>query len=222
MGFLLGMCYHFIKILIQTMLTFIFSHAAYAHYVVFALFMLAGFNLPISEDLLIIVSATCASTLVPENTWKLFLAVFLGAYLSDWIPYWIGRRFGASLWNIRWFSKMIKKERLEQVKLYYEKYGVWTLIVGRFIPFGVRNCLFAAAGMGRMSFWKFLLSDGIACLISNTTLFSIAYFVGEHYTLLLTKLKWVNLTVFLLFLVALIVFICYKMGKRKLQGRQPE
>ncbi len=203
------------------MLTFIFEHASYAHWVVFSLLMLAGINLPISEDLLIIASATIASTLVPENVWKLFAAVFLGAYISDWIPYWIGRRFGPSLWNIRWFARMIKKERLEQVKQYYAKYGVMTLIVGRFIPFGVRNCLFAAAGMGKMRFWKFLLSDGLACLISNTTLFSIAYLCGKNYSLLIEKLKWVNVTLFLLFVVAVIAFICYKIRKRKTKHVKP-
>ena len=99
--------------------------------------MLAGLNFPISEDLLIIISGVLASTVVPENTWKLFLAVVLGAYLSDWIPYWLGRCFGPNLWKLRWFSRMIKPERLDQVRDYYSRYGILTLLVGRFIPFGV-------------------------------------------------------------------------------------
>jgi len=150
---------------------FFMAHAHYAHFVIFGLFMLAGLNIPISEDVLIIASGMLASTIVPENTWKLFLAVFLGAYLSDFIPYYLGRRFGHNLWNVRWFSRMVKPHRLEQIKHYYHKYGILTLLIGRFIPFGVRNCLFLSAGLGKMRFWKFAMSDGIACLISNTTLF---------------------------------------------------
>lgn len=201
---------------------FIFLHASYAHWVVFGLFMLAGLNLPISEDLLIIISGVLSSTVIPENTWKLFLAVFLGAYLSDWIPYWIGRRFGANLWNMPWFAKKIKKERLGQVKQYYAKYGILTLLVGRFIPFGVRNCLFAAAGMGKMRFWKFLLGDGIACLISNTTLFTLAFFCGKNYQILLDKLKVLNVAFFLFFLVALIGLIWYKKSQKKQSSKQDE
>jgi membrane-associated protein len=197
----------------ESLLSFIYAHASQAHLAIFILFMLAGVNLPISEDLLIIAAATIASQLCPENVWKLYLAVFLGAYLSDSIPYWLGRKFGANLWNMRWVSRMIKRERLEQVKLYYSKYGMLTLLVGRFIPFGVRNCLFAAAGMGRMNYLKFLLSDGLACFISTTTIFSLAYFCE---TLLLDKLKWVNLTIFLVFLFSLITFICYKVRTRKI------
>ncbi len=85
-------------------LPFIQDHAQYAHWVIFGLFMLAGLNFPISEDLLIIISGVLAATLVPENTWKLFTAVFLGAYLSDWVVYWIGRLLGSNLEKVRWFA----------------------------------------------------------------------------------------------------------------------
>ncbi len=195
----------------ESILLFIQDHAFHAHWFVFGLLMLAGLNIPVSEDLLIIVSGVLASTFVPENTWKLFLAVFLGAYLSDWMVYWIGRLWGAHLWRLRWFSQLFKPKRLEQIEQYYKRYGVLTLFVGRFIPFGVRNCLFATAGMGRMRFWKFLIADGIACLISNTTLFTISYFFGKNCSYFV---RYVNVTIFAIFLIALIAFIWYKKYKR--------
>lgn len=197
----------------EHILQFLFSHDSIAHFVIFGLFMLAGINIPISEDLLIIISAVIAAAGDPENVWKLYLAVFLGAYISDWIPYWLGRKFGRNLWNVKLFSKWVKKERLDEVEKYYAKYGILTLIIGRFIPFGVRNCLFAAAGIGRMRFWKFLFADGIACFISNTTLFTIAYFFGKNYTLLTERLKLINIVIFLAFALALIIFVCYKKSK---------
>ncbi len=193
--------------------SFVVSHANYAHWVVFGLFMLAGCNFPVSEDLLIIVSGFLASAIVPENAWKLFAAVFLGAYLSDFIPYYLGRRFGHNLWRIPWFSRMIKMERLEQVKNYYTKYGVLTLIIGRFIPFGVRNCLFLSAGLGKMSFLKFVISDGIACLCSNGTLFMLAYFFSRNYMTLSKHLKLINIVIFSAFVVALITLFWYKKSR---------
>lgn len=189
---------------------FIQDHAQYAHWFVFGLLMLAGLNFPISEDLLIIISGVLASTCVPENTWKLFLGIFLGAYLSDWVVYWIARLWGAQLWRMRWFARLFHSQRIKQIERYYEKYGVLTLLFGRFIPFGVRNCLFATAGIGKMRFWKFLLSDGIACLTSNAFLFSLAYFCGKNCVCLV---KYLNVVIFSLFLVALIVFIWYKRNK---------
>jgi len=192
------------------LIEFLFAHAHYAHWIVFGALMLAGINVPISEDLMIILSAVLAATVVPENTMLLFTAVFLGCYISDWVCYWIGRKFGPKLWNIRWFAKTVDRKKLDQIHGYYEKYGFWTLLVGRFIPFGVRNCLFLTAGMGRMHFGKFLLSDGIACITSNTVLFTLTFYVGKNYESLLSSLKLFNVVLFIIFAVSVIGFIWYK------------
>ena len=52
----------------QSIIDFIFQNAAHAHWIIFASFILAGLNIPISEDILIIISATLASKVVPQNT----------------------------------------------------------------------------------------------------------------------------------------------------------
>ncbi len=198
----------------DALLQSIFAHAPYAHWIVFGALMLAGLNVPISEDLMIIFSAVLAATVVPENTYKLFLAVFLGCYLSDWVCYGLGRYFGPKLWNISWFAKVFDKTKIDRVHQYYEKYGFLTLLVGRFIPFGVRNGLFLTAGLGKMSFGKFLLSDGIACICSNTVLFTAAYAVGKNYEALIVALKTLNIFLFSTFVVAIIGFIWYKRKKK--------
>lgn len=197
----------------DALFAFITEHALYAHWIILGLFLLAGCNIPISEDLLILISGTLASTVVPENSWKLFTAVFCGAYVSDWMVYGWGRTLGPRLWKSRWLRSMITQERVEKMQRYYEKYGFWTLLVGRFIPFGVRNGLFFTAGMGKMPFGRFLLSDGIACLLSNTTLFLLSFYCAR--SLLLHNLRILNIVLFSLFVVAVIVWICYTRATRK-------
>jgi len=194
----------------DSVIQFIFDHAHQAHWIVFSALMLAGINIPISEDLMIIISAVLAATVVPENTYLLFLGVFLGCYLSDWVCYWVGRTLGPKLWNIGWFARSVDRSKLDQIQKYYAKYGFWTLIIGRFIPFGIRNLLFLSAGAGRMPFGKFILSDGIACLISNTTLFTLAYCAGKNYEKLFGFLKTFNILLFSLFVVSIITLIWYK------------
>lgn len=198
----------------DAIISFIFENAQYAHWIVFGALMLAGLNVPISEDLMIIFSAVLAATVIPENTYKLFLGVFLGCYLSDWVCYWIGRRFGPKLWNIRWFAKTFDPKKIDQVHQYYARYGFLTLLIGRFIPFGVRNGLFLTAGLGKMPFGKFILSDGIACILSNTVLFTLAYTVGKNYQVLLDALKTLNIFLFSAFVVSIIGFIWYKRKKK--------
>jgi membrane-associated protein len=194
----------------DTLIQFLFDNAHYAHWMIFGALMLAGFNIPISEDLMIILSAVLAATVVPENTIILFVTVFLGCYLSDWVCYWIGRKFGPKLWQMKWFAKTVNKKKLDLIHNYYEKYGFWTLLIGRFIPFGVRNCLFLTAGAGKMHFGKFILSDGIACIISNTALFTLAFYAGRNHEELLQFIKTFNIFLFILFLVLIIGLIWYK------------
>ena len=199
----------------ESIINFILENAQYAHWIIFGSLMLSGLNIPISEDLLIIISAFLASSVIPKNLYILFAAVFLGAYLSDWMVYWIGRFLGIKLWKIKWFKKSLPKRKLAKIKLFYKKYGFFTLLIGRFIPFGARNCLFFTAGMTRMNFAKFVISDGIACFCSNITLFLIAYSIGRNYSTFFYHVKKFNIFIFLLFIFTIISFICYYIKKRK-------
>ncbi|NGX56690.1 MAG: Inner membrane protein [Candidatus Anoxychlamydiales bacterium] len=199
----------------NAIINFIFENAHIAHYIIFGSLILAGLNIPISEDLMIILSAVIASTIIPKNTYILFFSVFLGAYISDWMVYWIGRLIGIRLWNYKWFKKTVPKKTLSKIKLFYKKYGVYTLLIGRFIPFGVRNCLFLTAGMSKMNFIKFIICDGIACLLSNFVLFYIAFSASKNYDTIFSTLKKANLIIFVCFIVTLIIIFCYYKNKKK-------
>lgn len=200
----------------ETIISWIAAHASIAHFVFFGLLMLAGLCVPISEDLVIISSATLASTTVPENTGLLFAAVFLGSYLSDWEAYAIGRFGGRRLLATRWFSRHISPTRIDRLSSFYERYGFWTLLFGRFIPFGVRNALFITAGLGRMPFLRFCLADGIACLVSNILLFSAAYWLGSHSDLLLAFLQKMHVALLIIgAIIASIGIVWYKSKKKR-------
>lgn len=162
----------------EYLLELIQSNVQHAPFLIFGLLLLAGLNIPVSEDGMIFVAAVLASH-YPGHTAVLFTAVYLGAYFSDLICYWLGRLAGPKLLEINFFSSMVTPERRWKIYAYYEKHGVITLIIGRFIPFGVRNGLFLTAGLGRMNFLKFALSDLLACTISTITFFSLYYHFGK-------------------------------------------
>lgn len=199
----------------ETFIHLLSTQALYAHWIFFFLLILAGFNLPISEDLIVLSSAVIAATVVPQNTYKLFVFVFLGCYLSDWIAYWIGRSLTPWLKRRRWLAKLVDNKRIFKVNEFYAKYGVSTLLFGRFIPFGIRNFLFMSAGMVRMHFGKFILVDGIACLLSNTIWFTLAYSFAENYPKIFAFMRRANIILFSAFIIFIISAICYKLYKRK-------
>ena len=162
----------------EQLIEIIQANILYAPYIIFGALLLAGLNIPVSEDVMLFISAILAAK-NPDLFYHFLIGVYLGAYLSDLICYWLGRKLGNALWKIKFFAKMISREKVDKISNYYNKYGVITLIFGRFIPFGVRNGLFLTAGLGKMNFLKFALSDLLACTISTIIFFSLYYNFGE-------------------------------------------
>ncbi|NRA46943.1 MAG: DedA family protein [Oligoflexales bacterium] len=154
------------------------NNVAYAPYIIFVALLLAGFNLPISEDVMLFITALLAAD-SPDMLVPLFCSVFFGAYFSDLICYTLGRTLGPRIWKFKFFASMAPAERVDQLSHYLKKYGAITLFLGRFIPFGVRNALFLTAGLGKMDARKFAFFDFLACSISCTAQFSLYYHFGQ-------------------------------------------
>ena len=190
------------------------EHASHAHWFLFGGALLAGINFPISIDLLMIASAIIAATMIPEHTIHLFMAIWLGCLFSAWISYFLGKTVGLKLAKLRLFRVILAPAKLERMKKFYEKFGIWTFIVGRFIPFGVRNCLFMSSGMSQIPFKQFALRDGLACTIWSIACFSCFYVLGKNIDLLYTRVKLLNALIFGAFVVTVIATIWYKKKKQ--------
>lgn len=193
----------------EDLLIFIQSNVEYAHWIIFGALLLAGFNIPVSEDGMLFISALLASK-NPEYKYQLFFGVYAGAYLSDLICYWLGRTLGPKIWHIKFFAKMVSKEKVEHISSFYKKYGMATLLIGRFIPFGVRNGLFLTAGLGKMNFLKFAASDLIACTISCALFFNLYLRFGES---VIEYVKKGNIIIFSVLVVSILTWLFFK--KRK-------
>ena len=140
--------------------------------------LLAGFNLPISEDLIIITGAL-VSHKSPDLLFNNLIAIYVGVIASDFFVFWIGTRVRKGASKSSFFTKMVPKKALEKMHHYLDKYGIFAFIVTRFIPFGARNTLFFASGFFNLKFRFFVVYDVIAAMISINTLFFLVFFFGE-------------------------------------------
>ena len=192
------------------LINFIIENSCIAPWACFGLILLAGFNIPISIDVILAAAAFLAANTFPELRFFLFMSVLLGAYFSAWICYWIGRKVGVKLLKISYFTKCLPQKRLNQMRLFYQKYGLLTLLIGRFIPFGFRNCLFMTTGMSECSFVKFMWRDALACTLWVSLCFISFYHLAQSYEILIEKIKLFNGVVFSVFGVTVIAFLCYK------------
>jgi membrane protein DedA with SNARE-associated domain len=197
----------------EAFISWVTQHATHAHWFIFAAILLAGFNIPISADVLVAGAAVIAATLIPEHVWHLYLAIFIGCYFSAWIAYWVGRLMGKRLSGYKWFQKFLPSNRIEKIQRFYHKHGLWTLLIGRFIPFGIRNCIFMSSGMSRVSFSRFALQDLLACFIWTGLTYYLFFNLGKNFHTLVTHLKVVNVIIFLAFGVTVITLLWYKKKK---------
>ncbi|MBS0628207.1 MAG: DedA family protein [Verrucomicrobia bacterium] len=189
---------------------FLSEHATHAHWFIFLGLLLAGCNIPISIDLLVIVSALIASKFIPENLWILYATLLIGCSFSAWISYFLGKSLGDKLKNWKIFKPILSENKIASMQIFYQKYGVWTFIIGRFIPFGVRNALFMTSGMSKMPFRRFIMLDAVACFIWLSLSFSLFFQLGQNFETLWEKVKTINTYIFITFSLAVIVIFWYK------------
>jgi membrane-associated protein len=85
--------------------------------------------------------------------------LFVAAVLGDNCNYWIGRKIGIKVFDLKFKGKpLVKKEYLEKTHSFFEKHGTKAIIMARFVPF-VRTFAPFAAGIGEMKYRKYLAFD---------------------------------------------------------------
>lgn len=143
------------KVLIEALLGWLGIYVYFGlFFIIFAETGLAvGFFLP--GDSLLVVSGLMAKTLPDKlNVIYILIAFFFGSIIGDSTGYWTGRYMGKKLFN-REDSWIFKPSRVEKAKLFFEKHGVKTVILARFMPI-VRTFAPIVVGASEMPYSKFL------------------------------------------------------------------
>ncbi len=182
--------------MLTTFLNWISNYITFFPLVVFLGLILGGFNLPISEDVLVIMSALLCQGEKASIPTFLF-ALYLGATLSDGLVYFWGRLIGKGTLSLGLFSKIITKERTDLLLRALQRYGLFTYIFCRFVPFGVRNVVSMSSGFVNYPFYKFILYDFVAAICNISVLFGLVYFFGSNGS------YWMKITGIFLFIVFL-------------------
>lgn len=97
--------------------------------------------------------------------------------LGDSLNFLIGKKFGINLFKNP-NAKFLKKEYLEQTKIFYQKHGLNVLIFARFIPI-VRSFAPLTAAMSDIPYSRFLIKNFIGAILWVVTEFSLGFFLSE-------------------------------------------
>jgi membrane-associated protein len=124
--------------------------------VIFAETGLVIFPLLPGDSLLFVAGTVAAASGV--NVHLLALTLLVAAILGDSVNYSIGHFIGPKVLSHPRETRLgrwLKPEYLERTHRFYEKYGGFTIIIGRFVPV-VRTFAPFLAGVGQMRYRKFL------------------------------------------------------------------
>ena len=107
------------------------------------------------------------------NIYVMVIGVGLAAWLGDQVGYTLGRHYGRPYLDKRQ-GKWIKMG-IEKSELFYLRYGWWSIVVARFIPWA-RVIVPALAGIGRMNYYKFFSANLVGALLWGCGLTLAGYF----------------------------------------------
>ncbi len=129
------------------------------------------------DSLLFAAGALAATPGSPLQAHWLFLVLATAAIIGDTVNYWIGHAVGPKIFS-REKVRFLKKEHLEKTHAFYEKYGGTTIILARFIPI-IRTFAPFVAGIGRMTYWRFISFNVIGGIAWVAIFIFGGYFFGN-------------------------------------------
>lgn len=113
------------------------------------------------------------------NMAYLLILLFIAAVLGDNCNYWVGRKIGLKVFHLKLKGKPIVKQKyLDAAHAFFEKHGTKAIIMARFVPF-VRTFVPFAAGVGEMSYKKYLVFDILGGALWIGSLTTAGYLLGE-------------------------------------------
>ncbi len=106
-----------------------------------------------------------------------FVLLSIAAILGDTVNYWVGYVVGPRVFAGE-TSRWMNRKHLERTHDFYERYGGKTIIIARFVPI-VRTFAPFVAGIGRMTYWRFLLYNVVGGIVWIGIFVYAGYFFGN-------------------------------------------
>lgn len=189
----------------------------YGYAAVFVVLVACGFGIPIPEDITLIAGGVI-SGLGHSNAHIMVVVGMIGVLTGDGMMFLLGHFYGDRILKARFVKRLMPPQRYLQVQEKFDKHGSWVLFVARFLP-GLRTPIFITAGMsGRISFWRWLIMDGLASLISVPAWVYLGHYGAANKDWLLMKAhQFQHILYVIIGIGALVLFYFWQRKRRRRQ-----
>ena len=173
-----------------------------------------GFFLP-GDSLVFVAGLLCGTEYLDISIFLLWPLLIVCAALGSMLGYWFGSRAGNYLAH-RKENFFYKKRYLDMTRGFYDQYGMWAFILGRFLPI-IRTFVPIFAGLAHINYNKFILFNIIGATIWISTMLFAGYGLGNMFPALTDHLE--AIVAGMIVLTAIPVLVAWRRQKRLFKGQ---
>lgn len=107
----------------------------------------------------------------------LIIGCIIAAILGDSVGYFMGKKMGPKIFY-RDTGFFFKKKRIDDAEAFYKKYGIYTIIIARFVPI-IRTFAPIVAGIGKMHYKTFISYNILGGVFWVSLIVLLGYFLGR-------------------------------------------
>jgi membrane-associated protein len=177
--------------------------------------LLIGFFLP-GDTLLFAAGISISTGAVTSSLTSFLIVAPVAAIVGNLVGYAIGYRAGPVVFD-RPESRLFKPEYVDRSHQFFERYGSWTVIVGRFVPI-VRTVATVMAGVGKMRFSLYALYSIVGGVLWADGILLLGHQLGKVDWVRDHK-GWIDIAVIAVVVVGLIpTAVHFWRGRRTAKG----
>ncbi|MCD6312103.1 MAG: DedA family protein [Elusimicrobia bacterium] len=137
------------------LIKFILLFSSFAYIGVFLLLILSGCGFPLPEEITLLAAGFLTSQAI-THILPMFLFCFMGAFISDMIPYFAGYFYGPRILALKYAKIMVNQRRMRKISLFFKMYGYKKVFILRPFLLGIRPFIMLFAGISGIKMRTFL------------------------------------------------------------------
>jgi membrane protein DedA with SNARE-associated domain len=181
---------------------------------IFGLMILESSSLPVPSEVILPFSGYIVST-GQLNFWVTLTVATVAALIGSLIDYYIGYKGIEALTRRKVLGRVIfSMDQLTYAGKWFNKYGALAVFVGRLVP-GIRTLISFPAGAAKMPLAKFLAFTAAGCILWNSILIYVGYYLGNNWTEVAGVSHYILLAVVGALAVIFVAYFVRRQRKRK-------
>lgn len=186
---------------------------------IFGLMLLESSSLPIPSEVILPYAGYLVSTGYHQlNFWVTVAVATVAAIAGSLVDYYIGLKGIEVLAKKRVLGRVLFSiDQLAVAGKWFDRYGSFMVFIARLIP-GLRTLISFPAGAAKMPLTKFLAFTTAGCLLWNTILIYVGYYLGANWREVAGVSHYIIIGVIVAFALLVVAYLVFRRRKRKAQA----